>query len=278
MSSAGQVTMALPRPGPALKIILIVVGAFGVLQTAIENYASGGSALADRFRCTSNDSVFFEPWRLVTSCFLTNAESFNHLLFTLLGLYFLSPEIERRWGSTRFVRFLLTSVIVGNLFSIAAAHISSSLPNTFFGADAAIAAIGVAWAREFPDQQIRLFFFLPVKGRALLGVTAAFAVLGVISPRSVPAGPAAPFGAILVGLLLGGTPSPLRTAYLKLRLRSLGRKAAASARIDPDVTDVRVGGPTRRARSNAPPIRIAYGGLEEELKKRKPPKDKRYLN
>ena len=36
--------------------------------------------------------------------------------------------------------------------------------------------------------------------------------------------------------------------------------------------------PKRRARPGSPPLRVVSGGLEEVLKKRTPPKDKRYLN
>jgi hypothetical protein len=45
------------------------------------------------------------------------------------------------------------------------------------------------------------------------------------------------------------------------------------------VDDVLARKPPRRARpSNAPPLRVVSGGLDEVLKKHTPPKDKRYLN
>src|SRR5690348_8032202 len=115
MSGPGQVTMALPRPGPALKAILIIIGAFGIFQAVVVNHVEGGTKLTDWLICSTEGIHLAQLWRLLTSGFLTSPVSFNHLLFTLLGLYFLSPELERRWGSGRFVRFLATSVIVGNL-------------------------------------------------------------------------------------------------------------------------------------------------------------------
>ena len=36
--------------------------------------------------------------------------------------------------------------------------------------------------------------------------------------------------------------------------------------------------PEGKRKRGGPPLRVVYGGLEDELKKRKPPKDKRYLN
>ncbi len=275
MSGPGQVTMALPRPGPALKVVLVLIAAVGLFEAIVVNHVGGGRAFMTWLLCSTEGVRHYQLWRLVTSGLLTSPDSFNHLLFTLLGLYFLSSELERRWGSVRFIRFLLTSIIVGNLFSLAVATLFPNSPNAFFGADAAIAAIGVAWGREFPDLEIRLFFFLPVKGRILIWIAVGFALLGFVYPSSVPAGPAAPFGGIVVGLFLAGTPSMVRTMYLKLRLKSLARRAAGGSQAEPDL---RPGAPPRRGRANAPPLRVAYGGLEEELKKRKPPKDKRYLN
>jgi hypothetical protein len=36
--------------------------------------------------------------------------------------------------------------------------------------------------------------------------------------------------------------------------------------------------PSVRRSGKAPPLRVVPGGLEDDLKNRKPPKDKRYLN
>ena len=44
------------------------------------------------------------------------------------------------------------------------------------------------------------------------------------------------------------------------------------------VEDVLEPKPKRRPRPGAPPLRVVSGGLEDVLKKRTPPKDKRYLN
>src|SRR5262249_39797587 len=147
--------------------------------------------------------------------------------------------------------------------------------NIFFGANAAITATAIAWSKAHAQSQVRLFFFLPVSGRALFWFTIGFCVLGLVYAGTFTEGPAAPFGGLVTGLLLGGSPSPLRTPYLKARL-AFGRRGSPAAAPSRDTTPNPTTEPRRKR--GGPPLRVVYGGLEDELKKRKPPKDKRYLN
>jgi len=146
----GQVTMALPRPGPALKAVLLLIGAVGILEAFLVNYVPGGEEIVGHLVCVPGPALWREPWRLLTAGFLTRPDSFGHLIFTIIGLYFLSPDLERRWGSFRFVRFLALSVIVGFLFSglidaVAppGAH-GGFHPGVMYGAGAAITETAIA--------------------------------------------------------------------------------------------------------------------------------------
>lgn len=280
MSGPGNMMMVMPKPGPALKGILGAVALLGVVQAVLVNMAKDGGFFF-LLTCTTDALLHGQVWRLVTSGFLTDPQSLNHLLFSLLGFYFLSPDLERRWGSGRFLRFVLTAIALGNLASLALALVRPEWAGIggrigFFGPSAAIAAIAVAWSRENPDAEIRLFFFLPMSGRGLLYVTLGFAALGIIYPMSFSEGIPAPFGGIAAGLLLAGSPSLVRSAYLRLRLATLRRSAAKLG--TPSAEEILRRGPSRGNRGSAPSLRMIQGGLEEELRKRPPPKDKRYLN
>ncbi len=268
-------TFALPRPGPALKIVLIVLAVLGVLQALAFNWIPGGQevflALAYKHEAVAHGQL----WRLVTPGLLSHPEHAGHLIFTLIGLYFLSPDLERRWGSMRFVRFLLISVIVGYVLTfvfelVAGPHAGALQPPVCFGAGAAVTAIAVAWTRAHENSQL-FFFFFPISARAFFWITIAYCFLGLIYPGANPEGVAAPFGGLVTGLLLGGSPSVVRELYLRAKLGMLQKRAGqgphGSGR-----------GPSKRSRSGSPPLRVVQGGVEEELRKRQPPKDKRYLN
>ena len=280
MNTPPAMSLALPKPRRALWIVLITVTVLGIFTAFLSTWTTGGNLLFELLGCETA-RAFAQPWRLLTSGLLTSPEHWSHLILSLLGLYFLSPPLEERWGSWRFIRFLALSVVIGNLAVIGVSHLVPVTtdprfhPAFVFGPTAAITAIAVAWSREFANSTVNLFFFLPLRGKVLLWITLGFCVLDLIYPSVLPEGVIAPFGGVVAGLLLGGSPSPARFAWLKLRLAVLRRRSTA-LQIEGD--EVVAPKPKRRPRPGSPPLRVVSGGLEEVLKKRNPPKDKRYLN
>jgi membrane associated rhomboid family serine protease len=273
-----EVTFAFPRPGRALWGVMIAMAAIGITTAFLATWGSGAESIF-HFTAYVPSQVFAQPWRLLTSGLLTSPASWSHLFFALLGIYFLGAPLERRWGGARFVRFLALAVIFGNLTTLAVDRaIPDGAPERFhpafvFGPAAAITAIAIAWAREYADSTVQLFMVLPMRGRTLFWLTIGFCVLDLIYPAGMPEGVVAPFGGLIAGLLFGGSPSLVRTAWLHLRLAFI-RRQSTSLRVD----DILAQKPPRRPRPGAPPLRVVPGGLDEVLKKRTPPKDKRYLN
>src|SRR5258706_8371682 len=103
MDGGGQLTQAFPRPGPALKTVLVLVTAVGIGMALLYNWGpSWGKDVFGLLQCET-DAVLRrgQVWRLLTAGLLTDPSSISHLLFTVIGLYFLSPDLERRWGSWR---------------------------------------------------------------------------------------------------------------------------------------------------------------------------------
>jgi membrane associated rhomboid family serine protease len=279
MDGGGQITRSFPRPGPVLKAVLILIAAFGIFQALVVNWVPGGKSIFFALVCTTEGIKHFQLWRLLTAGILTDPTTISHLFFTLIGLYFLSPDLERRWGSARFAQFLVVATVFGFLLGVALdivmpPSVAIFHPTIMFGATAAITATAIAWSKANADLQVRLFFVVPVSGRALFWFTIGFCVLGLIY---VSEGAAAPFGGLIVGLLLGGSPSAMRTFYLKMKLALLRRRAGPGVPTAQDIAE-RSRTPEERRKRGGPPLRVVYGGLEDELKKRKPPKDKRYLN
>jgi membrane associated rhomboid family serine protease len=273
-----QRSVAFPRPGRALWAVLVAMTAIGIVTAFLATWGRGESSVFE-WLAYEPGQAFSQPWRLLTSGLLTSPATWSHLLFALVGLYFLGAPLERRWGAWRFLRFLAISVVLGNLTTMVIGHaIADSAPERFhpalvFGPSAAITAIAVAWAREYSESTVQLFMVVPVRGRVLFWITIGFCVLDLVYPAGMPEGVVAPFGGLVAGLLFGGTPSLARTAWLHVRLALL-RRQSTSVRVD----DILSRKPPRRPRPGAPPLRVVPGGLEEVLKKRTPPKDKRYLN
>ena len=284
---------AFPRPGRALKAVLVLVGAFAILGAIVWNWAPGGARGEALFHALdfSPESFVQKPWMvwtLATSGILTDPTHFGHALWALVGLYLLSTALEKKWGGGGLVRFFVLSVVMGNLLVLGIDRALPMLPQSFFhpghtmGPTAAITATAIAWAKENEDRQFRFMFVLPMKGKTLYGITIGFAVLSLIFMQGGPEGGAAPFGGIVAGWLFGGTPSPARSLWLKIKLGLLRRNGTKltveSVRADPDGPRSSTRGAVRRSAKGGPALRIVQGGADDDDKNRKPPKDKRYLN
>jgi membrane associated rhomboid family serine protease len=276
MDGRPQLTFAFPRPGRALKIVLGIILLYSIANALLYNYAHF-TPQWDYLICEFSALRHFELWRLVTSGVVTSHDTVRHIIYTLIGLYFFSPDLEKSWGPRRFVVFLALSVAIGNLTvllvrSLLPGHVEMFHEPYVYGAGAAITSVIVAWSRENAHRQA-FFLLFPLPGWAFFWVAVALAVALLIYPDPVPEGRVGPLSGVLTGLLFGGTPSVARRLYLRAKLLFLRRRLRSEDLLDPQ-SQAR---PKPRSASSAP-LRVVKGGLEDVLRKRKPPKDKRYLN
>jgi membrane associated rhomboid family serine protease len=228
--------MSFPKPGKALIGFSAAIFAVWLMFAVAVNW--GGASL-DLFLlfCGNNQAIAEgQLWRLVTAPLMHYPQGdISHVLWVLIGLYFLTPALEQSWGSARVARFLVGSALIAYGFQLLLAWVLPAtlsarlVPPYWFGAFPVLEAISIAWALSFRGQQVRLFFVLPVSASALVWFVVAINLLRVIAAAEPHEGLLAPFGGMFAGWLLGaGTPSPLRRAYLKWRLRALDRETHRS--------------------------------------------------
>lgn len=104
-----------------------------------------------------------QVWRLVTFLFIPPPSS---ALWTLVNLYFtwwVGSSLERQWGPFRFNAYYF----FGAFLTVVAALITGSATNFWLDT-----SLFLALASLFPDEQIQLYFFIPVRSK-WLGVAAA---------------------------------------------------------------------------------------------------------
>jgi membrane associated rhomboid family serine protease len=229
--------IGLPRPGPALRGVLIALGAVWLAFALGINWAGAPESLFYALAGSTERILSGEIWRLFTAPFLhIPSGSISHILMTLLGLYFLAPSLESRWGPGRFLRFLALSAIFAYGFqmllelALPASLGGRLVPTYWFGAEPVVSAVSVAWALSFRGRSVNLMFVLPVTSRGLIIFVLAVNVMYLIAGAGGPDGLLAPFGGMLAGWLFGGSsPSPLRRLWLRLKLAQLDAEARREA-------------------------------------------------
>jgi len=269
---------AFPRPGKALRVVLI--GVFTVwLAFAVGLNWAGASESVFLLLCGNTERILHgEVWRLFTAPWLhMPTGTLSHVLSAMLGLYFLSPQLESRWGSARFARFLaLAALCAYGTQMLAELVLPSSLAlrvegdgGYFYGAIPIVEAIAIAWALSFKGQTVRLFMVLPVTSTGLIVFVIATSLMYVVIAAQGPSGLISPFGGMAAGWLFGGsTPSPFRRFWLKLRLAKLDVEARQEAR-------------ERRRRASKAGLRVISGGRDDEDSDKDPEsrdRDGRWLN
>jgi membrane associated rhomboid family serine protease len=162
----------------------------------------------DRFMALSPRLVLTRGyiWQLITYMFL-HGDLF-HLAINMFIIWMFGRTLEQVWGSSRFLKFYFACGIGGAVFSFIFAYGTSVI-----GASAAAYGILLAFGILFPNQQLLLWFFLPVRARTLVII---LAILELVKGLSISDGIAhfAHLGGMAAALLL------LRGDY---QLRRLGR-------------------------------------------------------
>jgi membrane associated rhomboid family serine protease len=220
----------LPRPGRALKGVMLTL--FGIwLAFALGLNWAGVPPETFALFAGNTERVFAgQIWRLFTAPLL-NEPSVGAIFFVLLGLYFLTPALEEQWGGKRLIQFLIISSVFAYAFQmllqvVLPDSISQRLVGpVWYSSFPAVEAVAIAFALSFRGRTVRLFFILPVSSRGLILFVVGISVLYVITLQLPSSGLIAPFGGMIAGWLFGGSPSPIRRAWLKMRLASLEREA-----------------------------------------------------
>ena len=103
-------------------------------------------------------------WRLVTSQYLHAGQM--HIIFNMIGLYFLGKGLESKWGNKKLFVIYTISGICGNLLLMAAGIVGWISPNVpAVGASGCILGLLGAAAVLFPHAEVYVYMLFPVKIR-----------------------------------------------------------------------------------------------------------------
>lgn len=128
--------------------------------------------------------IGFQPWQLITYSFLHGSPA--HLFFNMLALYMFGSDLERVFGSRRYIAYYMACVIAAAIAQLLVASMSIGPPYPTLGASGGVFGLLMAFALYFPRRTVVLIF-PPIPMPAWLFVTlygAAELFLGVTGTQA----------------------------------------------------------------------------------------------
>lgn len=109
-------------------------------------------------------------WQLFTYLFLHDIRGFAHIFFNMYALLIFGMPIEQEWGSRRFlIYYFFTGIGAG--ITIYVISLISPGPASFIptiGASGAVFGLLLAFGILYPNAELLLFFFVPIKAKYLV--------------------------------------------------------------------------------------------------------------
>lgn len=145
----------------------------------------------------------FAPVQLVTHMFMHDPNGITHLLFNMMGLFFLGPHIEQVLGKERFLIFYLACGFSAMGLHMLLSYFGVIPASPVVGASGAIMGIFIAFAILFPNTQLMLLFPpIPVKAKYLMGILVLFDLFSGIGGVATGIAHFAHLGGALCGFVL----------------------------------------------------------------------------
>ena len=156
---------------PTTQALIIVNVLFYLLQLATGDLLILSFALwppSSGFTGSFDGVPHFEFWQPVTYAFLHG--SVTHLFFNMLALFMFGSDIERVWGSRRYLTYYFVCVISAALAQLLVAGVSGAAPYPTIGASGGVFGLLLAFGMMYPRRMI-LLIFPPIPMPAWLFVT-----------------------------------------------------------------------------------------------------------
>ena len=127
-------------------------------------------------------------WKFLTYGFLHDWSPM-HVIFNMLGLWFLGRDVEARYGSKEFLWVYLAMIVAGGVVWAAVENLKGPFPGQSplafanqpaVGASAAVAGVVVLYACNFPHRTLLLFGIIPMPAWFLGVIAVGYDVMGSI--------------------------------------------------------------------------------------------------
>jgi len=179
--------------------LLIVNAAVFVVELLASNFPRSFFVEKNYFALSLDGLKSGFVWQLLTYQFMH--ANWLHLLFNSIAIFFFGRPVETVLGRARFLTLYFSSGIMGGLVQMLFAFLFPSFNEAVVGASAGAYGLVAAFAvMNWEERFTLLIYFIPVamRGKTLLWVSFALALLGILTPSNGVAN-AAHLGGILTG-------------------------------------------------------------------------------
>ncbi|HXG51484.1 MAG TPA: rhomboid family intramembrane serine protease [candidate division Zixibacteria bacterium] len=118
----------------------------------------------------------FYLWQIFTYQFLHGG--LFHLLFNMLALWMFGCELERRWGSTFFLKYYFVSAVGGGILNTLLVP-DQTVPS--IGASGGIYGLLLAFALIYPSQVVYFYFLFPIKMKHFVWIVGAISLYSSVT-------------------------------------------------------------------------------------------------
>ena len=183
-----QPGLVLRGPSTAVGwIIAINVGIF--IIDAFSSQVAGSDLHAVASALSLNTGVLTQPWlwwKFLTCGFAhASYPDYHHVLFNMLGLFFLGRMVEQRYGRKEFLWFYMVTIVLGSVLWCLL-NSMRGLDVSLVGASGAITGVVMLFALNFPKQTILFMFIIPMPAWVLGVMLVGFNLFGMSGAGGEP--------------------------------------------------------------------------------------------
>jgi len=200
---------------PVIKKLMILMAVLFLLQGVVSHWITLYLGLVPLLVWKK-----FFLWQLVTYIFLHGGIS--HILFNLLALWMFGGELERYWGSGKFLRYFLFCGIGAGICTVVFS------PYQFIpvvGASGAIYGILLAFGWLFPNRLIYVYFLVPIPAKYFVIIFGLIELYASMQGTGGGVAHLTHLGGLIFGILYMGYPTlrqKVRREYYKRKLSQRG--------------------------------------------------------
>jgi membrane associated rhomboid family serine protease len=184
--------------GPATRAVkLLIIANVAVFLLQFFSHAAG-SSLIDVYLGLIPAWVTHRLWVWQLASYMFLHGNLWHILFNMLALWMFGNDLERHWGTQRFVKYYFITGIGADVCSWLAEINSVTVT---IGASGAIYGLLLAYGVLWPNRVVYFNFLFPIKIKWLVLIYGAIAFLSSVSGTETGIANVAHLGGMIIGLV-----------------------------------------------------------------------------